>query len=104
MVGFDSCSYARHIGIEAPFNLEGHIWGAHVYTSILSHYYKQAAARSGSTMTRPLMLGIADASHPAAHRYPVWWTGDDKSLSYSINSMVQLGQRRQTPPRLRLFL
>lgn len=85
-----------HIGIESPFNLEGSVWGAHVYTSVLTHYYKQVAARSGSMMTRPLMLGIADASHPAAHRYPVWWTGDDKSLGYSINSMVQLGQRGHT--------
>eukprot|EP01043_Picozoa_sp_COSAG02_P041866 COSAG02_NODE_3510_length_6633_cov_16.397766_4_plen_767_part_00 len=85
-----------HIGIKAPFNLEGHVWGAHVYTSVLTHYYKEAAGRSSSTMTRPFMLGIADASHPAAHRYPVWWTGDDKSLGYSINSMVQLGQRCQT--------
>ena len=46
---------------------------------------------------RPLMLGIADASHPAAHRYPVWWTGDDKGLGYSINSMVQLGVTHLKP-------
>jgi len=37
------------------------------------------------------MLGISESSHPAHHRFPVWWTGDDKSLSYSINSMVQAG-------------
>ena len=46
---------------------------------------------------RPLMLGIADASHPAHHRYPVWWTGDDKGLGYSINSMVQLGVTHLKP-------
>ena len=88
-----------HIGIEAPFNLEGHVWGAHVYTSVVTSFNKQAAARAGgaTAMRRPLMLGIADASHPAAHRYPVWWTGDDKSLSYSVNSMVQLGVSHLKP-------
>ena len=63
-----------------------------MYTSILTHWNKL----HGRAM-RPLMLGIADASHPAAHRYPVWWTGDDKGLGYSINSMVQLGVTHLKP-------
>ena len=46
---------------------------------------------------RPLMLGISDSSHPAHHRYPVWWTGDDKGLGYSITSMVQLGVTHLKP-------
>ena len=66
-----------HIGIPAPFNLDGHVWGAHLYTSILSKFGADAGAGSRS---RPLMLGISDSTHLAAHRYPVWWTGDDKVL------------------------
>ena len=63
-----------------------------MYTSILTHWNKL----HGRAM-RPLMLGIADASHPAHHRYPVWWTGDDKGLGYSITSMVQLGVTHLKP-------
>ena len=54
-----------HIGIPAPFNLEGAMWGGHLYTSILTRYQNF----HNRTM-RPLMLGTSDASHPAAHRYP----------------------------------
>ena len=43
------------------------------------------------------MLGISGASHAAHHRYPVWWTGDDKSLSTSINTMVEFGVRHLKP-------
>ena len=56
-----------HIGIKAPFALEGHLWGAHLYTSILARYNKQHAERADR---RPLMLGISGASH-AAHPSPV---------------------------------
>jgi len=87
-----------HIGIPAPFHLEGHVWGAHVYWSALAHYNAlhpsggaSGSGGGGRYAERPLLLGMADASHPAAHRYPVWWTGDGKSLSYSVRSMVQLG-------------
>jgi hypothetical protein len=83
-----------HVGIAAPFNLEGHMWGAHVYTSILAHYNAVTPGRVGR---RPLMLGISDAMHPAAHRYPVWWTGDDKGLGTSINTMVEFGVRHLKP-------
>ena len=54
-----------------------------MYTSILTHWNKL----HGRVM-RPLMLGISDASHPANHRYPVWWTGDGVPLMASVVSMV----------------
>jgi hypothetical protein len=81
-----------HVGIKAPFNLEGHSWGAHVYTSILTHY-NQITKRA----MRPLMLGISGAMHASQHRYPVWWTGDDKGLSTSITTMVEFGIRHLKP-------
>ena len=59
------------------------MWGAHLYTSVLTQYNTQKG-RTG-TAARPIMLGISDADHAASHRYPVWWTGDDKSLGYSLN-------------------
>lgn len=77
-----------HIGIPAPFNLEGAIWGAHVYTSVLTKFLENKQADRKS---RPIMLGISDSQHPVAHRYPIWWTGDDKGLGFSITSMVDLG-------------
>jgi hypothetical protein len=81
-----------HVGIQAPFNLEGPSWGAHLFTSILSHYNKE----SGRAM-RPLMLGISNTMHPSQHRYPVWWTGDDKGLGTSVTTMVEFGVRHLKP-------
>ena len=43
------------------------------------------------------MDAIMHQESPAHHRYPVWWTGDDKGLGYSINSMVQLGVTHLKP-------
>lgn len=78
-----------HIGIPAPFNLEGSLWGAHLYTSILTHFN----AVAGRDM-RPLMLGISSSSHPAAHRYPVS-TRMRQSLKFfwghSVLSLVSRG-------------
>ena len=54
-----------HIGIPAPFNLEGQMWGAHVYTSAVARHNKVSNRHASA---RPIMLGMSNAAHPAAHR------------------------------------
>jgi alpha-glucosidase (family GH31 glycosyl hydrolase) len=44
-----------------------------------------------------MVLHMALSPHPAHHRFPVWWTGDDKSMAYSVQSMVDLGVTQLKP-------
>merc|ERR1719445_1162101 len=38
-----------------------------------------------------MVPGDVQHNHPAQHRYPVWWTGDNVNLQASIESMVDSG-------------
>ena len=49
------------------------------------------------TNERGMVLHMALSPHPAHHRFPVWWTGDDKSMAYSVQSMVDLGVTQLKP-------
>lgn len=52
---------------------------------------------SGRDDERGMVLHMASSAHPAHHRFPVWWTGDDKSMAYSVQSMVDLGVTQLKP-------
>ncbi len=90
-------------------------WGMRVYHDVTQHH------RPG---LRPLIMSNVDGidsgyfnapSHPAAHRYPIWWTGDtraawdhlQRAVSNAVNSGVlsllpyvsdDLGGHHDTPP------
>ena len=51
--------------MDGAMGLDNRIWGGHLYTSAMHHFFQNASRRV-------LMLGMADSAHPAHHRYPVW--------------------------------
>jgi hypothetical protein len=79
--------------MDGALGLDSRIWGGHLYTTATQRYFDE---HNGSSR-RVMMMGMADSAHPAGHRFPVWWTGDDKSLDYSIRSMVDYGVRHLKP-------
>lgn len=52
-----------------------------------------------SNDTTPFGMGCAGSTHPAAHRFPVWWTGDifNTELSRSIGDMIAGGYETFQP-------
>jgi len=81
-IGLDAWWYDRNCRVELNEPIPGfkkEIWGMCVYHDI---------TRKFNPSKRPLILsnvqGIDNGiknypSHPAAHRYPIWWTGDTRS-------------------------
>ena len=80
--------------------MDNRVWGSHLYYSIVEQYTKLTPHREhtlGGT-DRPMALtkyaarnmqpGLIQHEHPAQHRYPVWWTGDNVPLQGSVESMV----------------
>ncbi|MBU8912781.1 MAG: DUF5110 domain-containing protein [Spirochaetales bacterium] len=59
--------------------LESAVWGQRLYTDII------AGHRPGE---RPAILSIT-TPHPAAHRFPIWWTGDIHSDWPSLAEAVR---------------
>lgn len=83
--------------------LDNRVWGSHLYFSISEQYNKRNPHRQhtlGST-DRPIALtkyavrnmqpGLVQHEHPAQHRYPVHWTGDNVDMQGSVESMVDAG-------------
>ncbi len=67
--------------------LETAVWGQRIYWDITR------AVRPGS---RPALLSMR-ADHPAAHRFPIWWTGDIHSdwdsLIEAVHETVEDGEQ-----------
>ena len=63
-------------------------WGQYVFTSIMARFNRER--RPG---VRTLMLGCSNSKHPANHRTPVWWTGDNQydALALAVKQTVDAG-------------
>ena len=63
-------------------------WGQYVFTSIMSRYNMEKRPH-----VRTMMLGCSNSKHPANHRTPVWWTGDNQydALALAVKQMVDGG-------------
>jgi alpha-glucosidase len=80
--GVDAWWFDRnwHTHLQAPApGLEKEVWGMRLYRDVTADFAPER---------RPLVLSNADGigngwrtgpSHPAAHRFPVWWTGDTRA-------------------------
>lgn len=71
-------NWHTHLQSPAP-GLEKEVWGMRLYRDVTADFAPER---------RPLVLSNADGvgngwrtgpSHPAAHRFPVWWTGDTRA-------------------------
>lgn len=71
-------NWHTHLQSPAP-GLEKEVWGMRLYRDVAADFAPER---------RPLILSNADGigngwrtgpSHPAAHRFPVWWTGDTRA-------------------------
>mgnify|MGYP003335261444 CR=1 FL=1 len=94
--------YSGHGDGGAWFGLDNRVWGSHLYYTISQQYNLVNPHREHTLAPgRPLALtkyavdnmkpGLAQGHHPAHHRFPVWWTGDNVPLEGSIESMVDSG-------------
>lgn len=65
--------------------LETAVWGQKLYVDIISRHRSRE---------RPVILSMT-TDHPAAHRYPVWWTGDNfsdwQALAESVRDTISDG-------------
>ena len=103
-MGIDAWWYDRnwhaHLKTPAP-GISKEIWGMRVYHDITQRFRPER---------RSLILSNVDGidhgkslhpSHPAAHRYPIWWTGDTKPewsyLQRGIANAVNSGIYRMMP-------
>ncbi len=101
--GADAWWYDRnwHTHLQSPEQgLTKEVWGMRLYHDMTAAH---------ATNRRPLIMSNVDGiwngrpahpSHPAAHRYPIWWTGDTRShwrflqlgvknmLNYAIESLL----------------
>ena len=64
--------------IPGAFGVDNIVWGGHLYSTVMDRYN----AEHNRTDERGMVLHMARSPHPhpAHHRFPVWWTGDDKGL------------------------
>ncbi|MFA7368490.1 MAG: TIM-barrel domain-containing protein [Kiritimatiellales bacterium] len=92
-IGADAWWYDKNWGkhLKAPDGLTIEFWGMVVYHDMT---LKNKPER------RPLIMSNADGiwggmrltpSHPAAHRYPLWWTGDTLSFWEELRSGIENG-------------
>lgn len=85
-----------HTCLQAPApGLEKEVWGMRLYRDVTQNFHPER---------RPLILSNADGinngrrdapAHPAAHRFPVWWTGDTvaewRYLEWGVRNAVDSG-------------
>lgn len=65
--------------MEGPVEgIDREVWGQRVYYDVHTRY------RRGE---RPLLMSMR-SSHPASHRYPIWWTGDIHSTYKALEQGV----------------
>ena len=102
--GIDVWWYDRNwmTGLHEPMpGISKEVWGMRLYYDITKKYYPDK---------RPLIMSNVDGidnglwnipSHPASHRFPIWWTGDQKSrwqyLEMGIANGVNSGIHRMMP-------
>jgi alpha-glucosidase (family GH31 glycosyl hydrolase) len=102
--GIDVWWYDRNwmTGLHEPMpGISKEVWGMRLYYDITKKYHPDR---------RPLIMSNVDGidnglwnipSHPAAHRFPIWWTGDQKSrwqyLEMGIANGVNSGILRMMP-------
>ena len=102
--GIDVWWYDRNwkTGLHEPMpGISKEVWGMRLYRDITQQYRPER---------RPLIMSNVDGidngkwnapSHPAAHRFPVWWTGDQQSrweyLEKGIANGVNSGIHRLMP-------
>lgn len=102
--GIDVWWYDRNwnTGLQEPMpGISKEVWGMRLYHDITAKYHPDR---------RPLIMSNVDGidnglwntpSHPAAHRFPIWWTGDQKSrweyLEMGIANGVNSGIYRMMP-------
>ena len=102
--GIDVWWYDRNwmTGLHEPMpGISKEVWGMRLYHDITKQYYPDR---------RPLIMSNVDGidnglwnipSHPASHRFPIWWTGDQKSrwqyLEMGIANGVNGGILRMMP-------
>jgi alpha-glucosidase (family GH31 glycosyl hydrolase) len=103
-LGIDVWWYDRNwmTGLHEPMaGISKEVWGMRMYHDITQKYYPDR---------RPLIMSNVDGidnghwnkpSHPASHRFPIWWTGDQKSrweyLEMGISNGVNSGIQRMMP-------
>lgn len=96
-----SCDPATRGATSTWYGLSNIVWGSHVYYET-SRVYNDAHPQREHTnaMDRPMALTKfaggrhghpTDGVHPAAHRFPVHWTGDSVSLSTTVGDMLDSG-------------
>lgn len=83
-------NWHTHLQAPAP-GLEKETWGMRLYHDVVRDFRPDR---------RPLIMSNADGinngrldapSHPAAHRYPVWWTGDTVAEWHYLRMGVENG-------------
>ncbi|MFO7891675.1 MAG: glycoside hydrolase family 31 protein [bacterium] len=103
-MGIDIWWYDRnwYTGLHEPMpGISKEVWGMRLYHDITQEYYPEK---------RPLIMSNVDGidngfwnypSHPASHRFPIWWTGDQKSswefLEMGVANGVNSGIHRMMP-------
>jgi hypothetical protein len=103
-MGIDIWWYDRnwYTGLHEPVpGISKEVWGMRLYHDITRAYFQGR---------RPLIMSNVDGidngfwntpSHPASHRFPVWWTGDQKSrweyLEMGVSNGVNSGIFRMMP-------
>jgi hypothetical protein len=94
--------YSGHGDGRPWYGMDNRVWGSHLYYTISQQYNLVNSHREHTLEPgRPLALtkyavnnmqpGLVQQHHPAHHRFPVWWTGDNVPLEGSIESMVDSG-------------
>jgi hypothetical protein len=102
--GIDVWWYDRnwYTGLHEPMpGISKEVWGMCLYHDITQKYLPDR---------RPMIMSNVDGidngfwntqSHPASHRYPIWWTGDQKSrweyLEMGVSNGVNSGIYRMMP-------
>jgi hypothetical protein len=102
--GIDVWWYDRNwnTGLQEPMpGISKEVWGMRLYHDITAKYHPDR---------RSLIMSNVDGidnglwntpSHPASHRFPIWWTGDQKSrweyLEMGIANGVKSGIYRMMP-------
>ena len=79
--------------------VDGVTWGQSAVQDIMVKYDKETRPTPTSSDVKPFSLGCSGSDHPASHRYPVWWTGDNFStkLMTAVASMIEGGYRGFKP-------
>eukprot|EP00040_Diaphanoeca_grandis_P012991 m.65720 g.65720 ORF g.65720 m.65720 type:complete len:903 (-) comp23596_c0_seq1:497-3205(-) len=73
------------------------VWGQEIYRSVLDYYNAEYGPRNKTKPFKTLTLSMYSSSHPAEHRFPVWWTGDVvyTMLLDNVHKMVDGGLNLQ---------